>query len=145
MHSDAGFRKEEKDGIDAGRSQRGANFIRLGAGSETSTHGRPCHVLDWHCSSLKVVTRSTFASETQAAIAATDAALMLGLTLHEIQSGPVTPRVGMTLMQDGGLNMHINLGVDAMNLVSAIQAAQLRTPSERAMIVQLLWLKEVSV
>ena len=39
--------------------------------------------------------------------------------------------------------MHINLGVDAMNLVSAIQAAQLRTPSERTMLVQLLWLKEL--
>ena len=49
VHSDAGFRKEEKDGVDTGRSQRGANFIRLGEGSATSSAGRPCHVLDWHC------------------------------------------------------------------------------------------------
>ena len=46
-------------------------------------------------------------------------------------------------MQDGGLNLQINLGVDTMNLVSAIQAAQLRTPSERTMLLQLLWLKEL--
>ena len=108
VHSDAGFRKETKeDDIETGRSQRGANFIRVGKATNTgqggaSTQTHACHVLDWHCSSLKVVTRSTFASETQAAIAATDAALMLGLTLHEVRSGPVSPRCGMHLLQEGG-------------------------------------------
>ena len=141
VHSDSGFRKEEKDGIATGKAQRGANFLRLGsapgAGNECS-----CHLLDWHCGTLKVVTRSTFASETQAAIAAADAALMLALTLHEIHAGPVTPRQGMDLLQDGGLCFDINLGVDAMNLVSAIANIRLRTPSERSMLCQLLWLKE---
>ena len=117
--------------------------MRIGAGTTASGQGRPCHILDWHCSSLKVVTRSTFASETQAAIAATDSALMLALTMHEIRAGPVTPRQGMTLLQDGGLNFKINLGVDAMNLVSALRNARLRTPSERTMLCQLLWLKEL--
>ena len=86
VHSDAGFRKEEKDGVDTGRSQRGANYIRLGEGSASSSTGRPCHILDWHCSSLIVMARSTFAWEGQAAIAAKDAALMLGLTPHELHS-----------------------------------------------------------
>ena len=134
VQTDAGFRKEEKDGVDTGRSQRGATFMRIGAGTTASGQGRPCHILDWHCSSLKVVTRSTFASETQAAIAATDSALMLALTMHQIRAGPVTPRQGMTLLQDGGLNIKINMGVDAMILVSALRNARLRTPSERTML-----------
>ena len=98
VHSDAGFRKETKDGgVETGRSQRGANFPRINKPLSPGQTGT-CHILDWHCSSLKVVTRSTFASETQAAIAATDSALMLALTLHEIQLGPVNPRSGMHLL-----------------------------------------------
>ena len=31
VHSDSGFRKEEKDDVDVGRAVRGANFMRLAA------------------------------------------------------------------------------------------------------------------
>ncbi|MGB1889791.1 MAG: hypothetical protein ACPHOK_09300, partial [Akkermansiaceae bacterium] len=38
-----------------------------------------CQLLDWHCGSLKVVTRSTFTSELQSAILATDQGIMVAL------------------------------------------------------------------
>lgn len=66
--------------------------MRLGrgpSGKETR------HLSDWHCGSIKAVTRSTFVSELQAAISATGSALMLGLTPHEIREGPMSPRKGM--------------------------------------------------
>ena len=103
-HSDAGFRKEEKEGIDQGRAAQGANFMRLGQRTQSVDLGDfPCRLLDWACNSLKTVTRSTFTSETQAAAMTTDHALLLGLTLHEIVKGPVTPNQGMDLRDRAGL------------------------------------------
>ena len=34
VHSDAAFRKEQKEGVDAGRALRGATFLRLGLTSD---------------------------------------------------------------------------------------------------------------
>lgn len=81
VHSDAGFKREDDDAdAPTGRSMRGADCIRLGR----SVSGQEvCHLLGWHCGSIKAVTRSTFVPELQAAISATDGAL------------PATPRQGM--------------------------------------------------
>ena len=66
----------------------------------------------------KAVTRSTFVSDLQAAIAATDSALMMGLTLHEIANRPITPRGGMD-MRDRGVSMtRIRVCIDAMSMYS---------------------------
>ena len=86
---------------------------------------------------LKVVARSTFAAETQAMIAAIDNRLALALTLHEISHGPVTPRVGMSLLEDGGMKVQLHAATDAMNLLSSIQADRSRTPTEKLMLCQL--------
>ena len=96
MHSDAAFRKEQKEGVDAGRALRGAVFLRPGAepqGSKPNYIGvRPCHLLDWQYGAPKTVTRSTFTSELMAAMSSADRGLALAATLAEMVSGLRGPR-----------------------------------------------------
>ena len=91
-YTDAGFKGQEIEKeatLITGRAVRGAVCIRM---SDQPNHG---HLFDWHCGSIKQVTRSTFASEALAAIAATDHSIMLAYTLEEIQRGPRTPTQGL--------------------------------------------------
>ena len=142
IHSDSGFRKEDDDGIFVGKAMRGCNVMRVDRVPDAKSQVR-CHLLDWSCGMLKVVARSTFAAETQAMIAAIDSGLALALTLHEIQVSPVTPRVGMELLEQGGMQIEIHAATDAMNLLTSIQAERARTPTERLMLCQLLWIREI--
>lgn len=86
--SDSAFRKEVAVGSTAGRARRGHNTIRVGEVVRSGSHGagttRRCHLIDWRSSALKVVMRSTFASETQSAVMTADALLCVALTLHEL-------------------------------------------------------------
>ena len=115
VHSDSGFKKEEKEGAAQGRAMRGANFMHLGTLGARPADSRsgdvgveivPCHLLDWTSSRLKTVTRSTFTSETQAAVLATDSALALIMTLHEIKCGTLVPRLAMEMKDKNG---HVRL------------------------------------
>ena len=145
VHSDSGFRKEEKDGVDVGRAVRGGNFMRLSSPASTTTAQRKvrCHLLDWHCGSLKVVTRSTSASEAQAAILAIDHGLALQLTMHEIKCGPVSPRQGMELRDRGGASFEITVAVDAISIISALEPERIKPPAEQSLLSHLLWLREI--
>jgi hypothetical protein len=143
IHSDAGFRKEEKDGIPVGKAMRGANFLRLGERRHDYT---VCHVLDWSCCQLKTVTRSTFASELAACIAATDSGISLAITLHEIQRGPLTARRALEIREHGDeLAVSIDMRIDAMSIISAISAEHVKPPAEKSLLCHLLWLKEIIV
>ena len=48
VHSDSGFRKEEKDGVGVGRAVRGANFLRLAESTNSMVAPRKvtCHLID---------------------------------------------------------------------------------------------------
>ena len=140
IHSDAGFRKEEKDGHDTGRAVRGANYIRTG----TSADGRPvAHLLHWECGTIKTVTRSTFTSELQAAISAADNGLLLALQLHEVSQGAVTAAEGLRLREQGGMSIKTVLGIDAMSIWTALAAERTKAPAEKSMLLHLLWLREL--
>jgi hypothetical protein len=141
VHSDAGFRREEDDDQHAtGRSTRGANYMRLGKGR----NGKEiCHLIDWDCGSIKTVTRSTFVSELQAAISATDSSLMLALTFHEIAKGPVTPKEGMLLRESGKSIVSVRVCIDAMSVFSALSSDRIKPPAEKSMLCHLLWIKEL--
>ena len=77
-NSDAGFRNEEREGLDQGRAARGAYFVRLATRAKSGNAADfPCHLLGWACNSLQLGTRSTFTSETQASVMATDHAMPL--------------------------------------------------------------------
>jgi hypothetical protein len=141
VHSDAGFRREEDDDQHAtGRSTRGANYMRLGK----DRNGKEiCHLIDWDCGSIKTVTRSTFVSELQAAISATDSSLMLALTFHEIAKGPVTPKEGMLLRESGKSIVSVRVCIDAMSVFSALSSDRIKPPAEKSMLCHLLWIKEL--
>ena len=130
VHSDSGFRKAAPAAVDVGRAVRGANFLRLADPPEVLAALRKvlCHLLDWHCGSLKHVTRSTFTSETQAAIMSTDHGLALQLTLHEIKCGPTTPRQGMELRERGGSQYKLTVVVDAMSILAALEPERIKSP-----------------
>lgn len=61
-------------------------------------------------------------------IAAIDGGLTLALTLHEIQSSPVTPRVGMELLEQGGMHIEIHAATDAMNRFSPLFKPNVQEP-----------------
>ena len=102
-----------------------------------------CHLLEWHSGALKVVTRSTFTSETQAAILAIDHGLARQLTLHEVRCGPTTPRQGLELRERGGSSVKLTVAVDAMSLIAALEPERINPPAEQSLLSHLLWTREL--
>lgn len=82
--------------------------------------------------------RSTFVSELQAAISATDTDLMLGLTWHETNKGPVSLHQGMQLRDEGGSSISIRICVDAMSIFSALSVDCVTPPAEKSLYCHLL-------
>ena len=140
VHSDSGYRREYKDGDPEGRSTRGWNTMRLGEGDHFN---RVIHLLDWTVGTHKVVVRSTFTAETQAAVSAADAMLCTGLALHEITLGPVSLPIAMQLRENGGYCFTMGLAVDSMGLVSALSIDPVRAPVERSMYAHVAWLQQL--
>ena len=135
-HSDSGFSKEQEKGYGI----RGANFLRVGKdlnGLEVF------HLIESQCRSHKHVTRSTFSSETLAAVAAADYLIPLTLTLQEVVYGPVSAFEARRLREEGGFQFKSMLVVDAMSLFAAVSAAQVKVPAERSLAGHLFWLREL--
>lgn len=77
--------------------------------------------------------RPKFVSELQAAISATDTALLFGLTLREITVGPVTPRQqGMCLRDEGSASVKVRVCIDAMSMFSARSVNRAKPPAEKS-------------
>ena len=145
MLSDAAFRREvdEKDHA-SGRASRGAVFMRTG----TAMNGRNepttvlVHLIDWHCGSIKQVTRSTFTSEGLACVAAVDQAITLATTLHEIEVGPVTIGQTKQLVEEARLLFKIDGFFDAMSLIRVLAASSIKVPQEQSFLLNLLWIAD---
>ena len=90
-----------------------------------------------------MVTRSTFSSETLAAVGAADTLYIIALTMHELQTGPLTKYQARMLREEGGLCFHSVLTIDAMSLFSAIAASTVKIPSEKNLAGHLFWLREL--
>ena len=101
------------------------------------------HLLDVHFRSHKLVVRSTFAAETMAATAATDAGIALGMRLQELRSGPLTPLQARQIREAGNFSVEINVHLDAMSVYAAVAATHPRAPSERTMLGHTYWLHEL--
>ena len=148
IHSDAAFRKEQKEGVDAGRALRGATFLRLGqlpsSSSAQHTGSRPCHLLDWQCGALKTVTRSTFTSELMAAISSTDHGLAVAITLGEVWNGPQGAGTARR-RRDGELplGVDVELFLDSMGVVTAVTAPRPKPPAEHSLLPHVLWLRDL--
>ena len=136
-HSDSGFTKEQ----DKGYGIRGANFMRIGRDRRSSELVR--HLLDSQCRSHKTVTRSTFSSETLAAVGAADELMPMALTLHEVYCGPRSASETRRLREEGALAFETMLTIDAMSLFAAVSASSVRVPTEKNLALHLFWLREL--
>ena len=96
------------------------------------------HLIDWHCGSIKQVTRSTFTSEGLACVAAVDQAIALAATLHEIELGPVTISQTKQLVEEARLLYKIDGFVDAMSQIRALAASSIKVPQEKSFLPSLL-------
>ena len=96
------------------------------------------HLIDWHCGSIKQVTRSTFTSEGLACGAAVDQAVTVATTLHEIEVGPVAIALTKRLVEEAQLLFKIDGYVDAMSLIRALAAASIKVPQEKSFLLNLL-------
>ena len=137
VHSDSGFSKEQEKGYGI----RGANFMRCGYDRKSGE--QIFHLLESQCRSHKHVTRSTFSSETLAAVAAADNLIPLCLTLQEIACGPISTTEARKLREEGGLVFRSILVVDAMSLFAAVAANTVKIPAERSLAGHLFWLREL--
>ena len=101
------------------------------------------HLLQSECKSHKLVTRSTFSSETLAAVGSADTLIMLLFTMHELQTGPMAKSEARRLREEGGWCFKSVLTVDAMSLFAAIAASTVKVPSEKNLAGHLFWLREL--
>ena len=135
--SDSGFSKEQ----DKGYGIRGANIMRKG--SCRSTGRDVYHLLESVSRSHKQVTRSTFSSETLAAVACADDLIPTLMTFQEIQNGTVNATQARELRENGNFAFKATLSVDAMSLFAAIAAHTVKIPSEKNLAIHLFWLREL--
>ena len=108
--SDASFCKESES---KGYGMRGTVILRLG---KDSGGKEVCHLLDATSQSLKLVTRSTFSSETLAAVGSTDALIPIMIALNEIICGPYNVEELRQAREQSNFVFDSTLAVDAMNL-----------------------------
>ena len=135
VFSDASFSKENEQ---KGYGMRGAVFLRMG----TFNGQERCHFLEAHSQSLKLVTRSTFAAETLAAVGAVDTLTALLVTLQEVACGTLTIATARALREQGDFAFTSELCIDAMNLYYALSAAYPKLPAEKALFIHIAWLRD---
>ena len=136
-HSDSAFSKEQEKGY----GMRGANYLRRGRRRSDKT--TVWHLLTSECKSHKLITRSSFSSEVLAAVAAADGMIPILMTLHELQTGPLSKTECRRLREEGNLCFHSLLTIDSMSMFSAIAAAIVKVPSEKNLAGHLFWVREL--
>ncbi|CAE7335666.1 RNR1 [Symbiodinium sp. CCMP2592] len=135
--SDASF---DKEGDSKGYGMRGSVFLRWGINAQGK---EVCHMLEAQSQSLKLVTRSTFSSETLAAVGTVDQLVPMLFAFQEILHGPLTSQQARTLREKGGFTMTSELVIDAMNLFWALSVTSPRMPAERTLFVHINWLRDL--
>ena len=138
-YSDASFCKESES---KGYGVRGTVILRVGKRDGVER----CHLLDASSQSLKLVTRSTFSSETLAAVGTVDSLIPVAISLTEILHKPLSPE-DLRRFREGTLqhrpNLKITVAVDAMNLFQAWTGTSVKLPTEKSLFPHLAWLRDV--
>ena len=134
--SDASFCKESES---KGYGVRGTVFLRCGVRNDKEI----CHLIDASSQSLKLVTRSTFSSETLAAVGTADALVPLVISLIEITHGPFSPSKLRAFREGCSTEFKIILVIDAMNLFQAWTGTSLKLPTEKSLFPHIAWLRDV--
>jgi hypothetical protein len=136
-YADAAFSKEQ----DKGYGMRGAVHLRTGKCRKTGDDVH--HLVQTECKSLKLVTRSSFSSETLGATGALDTLWPLALTLHELKVGTVTAAEAKRFREQGGLAVKTTLTLDALSVFQAVIAKPLKPPTEKNLAGHLYWIREL--
>ena len=93
------------------------------------------HLLDWVCGMVKQVVRSTFTSEGHGVLATMDQALVLAVTLHEIERGPLHMSRLRDITDKGDMCYHVDVVTDAKNLLMALEVARMKPPAEKNLLL----------
>ena len=136
--SDSSFKREQEDGL----AMRGLVILiaeRQADGSIPKL-GK-VQVLDYYSRKQRHVARSTFAAELLAATDAFDC-LWASLLLTEVYKGAMTAIEAQSHKENGSLEIQTKLVIDAMSVFSAVTAQHIKVPSEKGLMLQLLWLRE---
>ncbi|CAE7210155.1 unnamed protein product [Symbiodinium sp. CCMP2456] len=102
-----------------------------------------CHLIDAQSQSLKLVTRSTFSSETLAAVGTTDGLTPLMYTFEEMIRGVVDAPRARQLREQGGFVFDSELCVDALNLYYALSAQYPKMPAEKTLYTHIAWIRDL--
>ena len=137
--SDASFCKETES---KGYGMRGTVILRLGC--NTNGVEECCHLLDATSQSLKLVTRSTFSSETLAAVGSVDQLIPIMIALDEIQKGPYSPHLLRQARECSDFLFDSTLSIDAMNLFHHMIDTSRKLPSEKSLFPHLWWLRDAT-
>ena len=119
--------------------ERGRSELPRNALVNSGAHGRTAHkvesgkfhIIEVECRKQKVVTMATFSAECHAAIAAAETLLLMGLAMTEVINGPLPTREAFQWRDDGTptLCLKNHLIIDAMPLMAAVSAEQVRAPA----------------
>ena len=130
---------EEAEGGFSGRAVKGAVFVRWGS---TRNGDKRVHLLDWLQGQLKQVSRATFTSETLACINAVDQMIVLAILLHQLSTGAITLDEARRMTDGKGNYFETGINIDAMSVLTALEAVNLRQPSEKSFLAHLAWLQD---
>ncbi len=133
---DAAFAKEQ----DKGYGLRGAVHMRKGVGTDTGIE--VYHMLLAECKSLKLVTRSSFSSETLGLTGGLDSMWPLMVTLHEVAHGPLRADQARRIREEGGLKVSADALIDAKSVFDAVTASPQKAPAEKNLANHLFWVRE---
>ena len=103
-----------------------------------------CHLLDASSQSLKLVTRSTFSSETLAAVGSVDSLIPLVISLQEILTCPVSAEGLRAARERSNFKFRTSVVVDARNLFDTWTGSLTRLPAEKSLFPHLMWLRDVT-
>lgn len=137
VFSDASFCKESET---KGYGVRGTVFLRVGFENQK----QKCHLLDASSQSLKLVTRSTFSSETLAAVGSVDSLIPLVISLQEILTCPLSAEGLRAARERSNFKFRTSVVVDARNLFDTWTGSLTRLPAEKSLFPHLMWLRDVT-
>ena len=114
--------------------------MRKGVGTDTGIE--VYHMLLAECKSLKLVTRSSFSSETLGLTGGLDSMWPLMVTLHEVAHGPLRADEARKIREEGGLKVSADALIDAKSVFDAVTASPLKAPTEKNLANHLFWVRE---
>ena len=101
------------------------------------------NLIEWTSRKRRHVCRATYSAELFAAVDTTDTAVLINLALHEIMYGVQSLDTLRALREEGGFGIPSFLLIDAKSVFDSLTVEYAKTPAEKSVLVQVLWLREI--